>query len=561
MSEPRTAILVLHYGRPELTERCVRSVLESETESARRIVVILDNSEEQRFEYAGNPAADGIVVMRTGANLGYAGGMNVGIGRALQEGADLVFLLNNDTEIEPGALDRLSAFLRATPGAGIVSPLIVHGDRQDLVWATGSRLYPALGLAVDPRHNRPRDNDLAKPFAVDSVTGCAMLVRAEVFRNVGDLDVNYFTYYEDVDFCYRARRFGYNVHCVPRACVRHKVAAASQDSTRRVEPPDYFMVRNRIYFMRKTVGRPQFAAFCLYLTAATVLAALHACVCGRVGKATALIRGLRHVRAGRTRLADQPVGPRISACIIARNSGKTIRRCLESLSDRVDEIVIVDSGSTDDTLSVCREYTDRIFTTTFRDDFSALRNLAAQHAAGPWILALDADEYLSDDLRKDLRTLASDPSYWAFYFRRTNFCGEKRVRFGYGAIDSLLRLYRKQGSFYAGKVHEKVVTQGPAKRTRLRIVHRQPYDNYNGESFRRKWLPYAAIESREVALARGNKALACLALAPVGFVFVLLRDLVLLGGILEGWRGLKMAYRRALYRYVLYVRLFARSQQ
>ena len=91
-------------------------------------------------------------------------------------------------------------------------------------------------------------------------------------------------------------------------------------------------------------------------------------------------------------LVGEPVRRGISACIITKDAGKTIERCLRSLEGAVDEIVVVDSGSGDDTLEICQRYTDKVYRTRFEGNFADLRNQAAAHASGPWILALDADE-------------------------------------------------------------------------------------------------------------------------------------------------------------------------
>ena len=135
------------------------------------------------------------------------------------------------------------------------------------------------------------------------------------------------------------------------------------------------------------------------------------------------------------------------------------------------------------------------------------------------------------------------------------------VRFGFPGIDSLVRLYRKEGSFFAGSVHEKAVTQGLAKRVALPLYHRQPTNNYTRASFQNKWLNYIEIEARERGEIPPPRRLLYRSAAPGAFLLRLLRDLFLLGGILDGFRGIKIALLLAYYRYRLLMRLGAKPNE
>lgn len=99
---------------------------------------------------------------------------------------------------------------------------------------------------------------------------------------------------------------------------------------------------------------------------------------------------------------------KISACIIMRDSARDIGECLESLKGRVDEIVVTDTGSEDDSVDIVRRYTDKVYFFEWRDDFSAAKNFCLEHATGDWIVFLDADEYLSEDTRENLRRVLED---------------------------------------------------------------------------------------------------------------------------------------------------------
>src|SRR5690348_15673466 len=95
--------------------------------------------------------------------------------------------------------------------------------------------------------------------------------------------------------------------------------------------------------------------------------------------------------------------PKLSLAMIAKNEARCIGRCLASIRLGVDEIVVVDTGSTDETTSVAREFGARIFSFPWNNNFSAARNFALEQTTGAWILVLDADEYASDKLTAEIR--------------------------------------------------------------------------------------------------------------------------------------------------------------
>ena len=98
---------------------------------------------------------------------------------------------------------------------------------------------------------------------------------------------------------------------------------------------------------------------------------------------------------------------RISVVMIVRNEAAVIRRALDSVA-WADEIVVLDSGSTDDTVAICRQYTDHVFETDW-PGFGPQKNRALSHARGDWVLSLDADEWLSDELAAQIRALLAQP--------------------------------------------------------------------------------------------------------------------------------------------------------
>lgn len=150
----------------------------------------------------------------------------------------------------------------------------------------------------------------------------------------------------------------------------------------------------------------------------------------------------------------------VSLVVIVKNSASSLRRCLESASF-VDEILVVDSGSTDDTVEVARECGARVL---FQDwlGFGPQKKFAVNQAKNDWVLCLDADEYLSDGLHESMfRLFQSEPSHKAYRFARCNLFLGRFLRHGEGYPDWSLRLFNKRAANWTEDlVHEKVEGQG-----------------------------------------------------------------------------------------------------
>ena len=149
---------------------------------------------------------------------------------------------------------------------------------------------------------------------------------------------------------------------------------------------------------------------------------------------------------------------KISACYIVKNEEKSLRTSLESLKDAVDEIIIVDTGSTDGTLDIAKNFGARIFSETWQDDFSAPRNIALDYAESDWIIFLDADEYFTAETAKNIRTVIEnigEENIGGLLIHLVNIdtANDNRV------MDSafVLRIFRNlRGLHYVGKIHEEL---------------------------------------------------------------------------------------------------------
>jgi tetratricopeptide (TPR) repeat protein len=144
--------------------------------------------------------------------------------------------------------------------------------------------------------------------------------------------------------------------------------------------------------------------------------------------------------------------PRISLCMIARNEQRFLRECLERAQAAVDEIVLVDTGSTDDTVAIAASFGAKVLHTPWTDDFSAPRNLGLAAATGDWILVLDADEFLRPGAAERIRALVEVPAALGYHLHFVNVYGEGRTL---GVM--MVRLFRNlPGITYQNVIHEQV---------------------------------------------------------------------------------------------------------
>lgn len=211
---PRVIAVIVNWNGREETLACLASLSRARPGPAHTIVV--DNGSGDDSVSAITSAFPAVEVVALPANRHFAAGANAGLRRALALDADYVWLLNNDLTVDARALALLLAAAEEG-GAGIAGPRVRTPQGVDEVGAwwdfDGGRILPAFA-------QRPRAEATTLP--VDYVWGCAMLIRAAVFQAIGLLDERYVAYFEDADFCMRARRAGFQTVAATGALVWHE---------------------------------------------------------------------------------------------------------------------------------------------------------------------------------------------------------------------------------------------------------------------------------------------------------------------------------------------------
>jgi hypothetical protein len=247
----RVAIIIVIWNGKADTLECLHS-LSADTHPDKEIVIV-DNGSTDDSVGEIRRAFPHVTILETGKNLGFTGGNNVGIRHALAHGADYIYLLNNDTTVEPDALAALVAAAAADPTAGLLAPIIYEYYPPRPIWFAGSKMELSRGAAWHDNSRIPAPTD--PPYEVPWATGCAMLIPAPLMRQLEGFDDRYYLSWEDVDLCVRVRKAGRRVVAVPAAIIYHK---GGRSGLRMTGIRNYYAVRNSLLLMRKHGGAAYF---------------------------------------------------------------------------------------------------------------------------------------------------------------------------------------------------------------------------------------------------------------------------------------------------------------
>lgn len=239
----------------------------------------------------------------------------------------------------------------------------------------------------------------------------------------------------------------------------------------------------------------------------------------------------------------------LSVTIITKNEASNIRDCLESVT-WADEIIIVDSGSGDSTVAICKEYTDKVFIHKDWQGFGVQKNLALQHATQDWILSLDADERVPLALRMEIENAIKNSVYSAFSVpRQTYFLGQPMKHGGWWP-DYVVRLFRRDsGSFSEDIVHEHVLVNGLVFKVSTPLLH---YSYMNLHQLMEKMNQYSSAGASK-AYQKGKSGSLIKAIAKAKWIFF--RAYFLRLGMLDGQAGFIAAFSKAEETYYRYLKL------
>ncbi|MGE0552481.1 MAG: glycosyltransferase family 2 protein [Gemmatimonadales bacterium] len=244
------------------------------------------------------------------------------------------------------------------------------------------------------------------------------------------------------------------------------------------------------------------------------------------------------------------MAPRLSAFLIVQNEAKRLPACLASLEGVADDIVVLDSDSSDDTVEIARAAGARVARRPF-DGFGAQKQAALERCRGEWVLSIDADERLTPALANEIRGLLDGtPAAVGYEVRRELHYLGHRLRFGGTRNDWVLRLARRERArFTSATVHERLEVEGPVARLRSPMSHHKYERLAEHVAAMNRYTDLIA----EAKSGRGSRfQLWHLARIP----YELFVRLVLQGGLLDGRAGVIYAVMASYYGFLKYAKLY-----
>lgn len=221
---PPVTIIIVAWNQLEKTLVCLESVAALDYPDTQ--ILLVDNGSDPPLAASVYERFPEVTVLRLETNRGFAGGYNAGLRQALQTGAELALLLNNDTILAPDVLRLLVKEAGSAGDIGLVTAKIYYAADPQRIWTVGNNLNLFLDLR-DGGDNQIDSGQWNEARDVDFAPFCGILIKRAVLESVGFLDEAFFLYYEDMDYCFRARQAGFRIRLQPAAHIWHDVSASS----------------------------------------------------------------------------------------------------------------------------------------------------------------------------------------------------------------------------------------------------------------------------------------------------------------------------------------------
>tara|TARA_R110000868_G_scaffold376770_1_gene641855 strand:+ start:2389 stop:7095 length:4707 start_codon:yes stop_codon:yes gene_type:complete len=429
-----TSIIIVTHNQLPYTQQCIDS-LRMRTDEPYELILIDNGSTDGTPDYL-NTIADARIILNPD-NRGFPAAVNQGI--AASSGQN-VLLLNNDTLVTTGWLDRLLVQLHSGEDIGIVGPVSNNISGPQRIPVPYSDLASLDGFAWDwgKQHDQQSLDETR-------LVGFCMLIKRELIDRIGTLDERFgIGCFEDDDFCRRANAAGFRTVIAVDSFVHHfgsrSFIGANADFAG-------IMQENEQKYRQKwhaTENQPEIQNELNQIVSPS---------------------------------ADTEYPHTLSLCMIVRDNEDTIGPCLESIRPWVDEIIIVDTGSKDRTPDICREYGAHMFEFPWCDDFSAARNESIKHALGKWVFWMDSDDTITEECGRKIKELAAQdhPDHLMGFIMQVH-CPGPAGDVSMTAVDHV-KLFRNFPELrFEHRIHEQIIPAirrrgGDVAWTDLYVVH------------------------------------------------------------------------------------------
>ena len=257
----KVGIVLVNYNGLKFQQQCLDTLKKISYDNY-EIIVVDNGSTDGSVEVVKENFKD-VVILETGKNNGFARGCNIGIKYAIDNACEYILLLNNDTEVDKEFLSNMMD-VAEKDSKNIVTCKMYYYNPSDIIWSAGGAIKWNKGITYHFGEDKPDTYETEKGKYVEFTPGCCILAYKDAFKDIGYLDEKYFMYYEDTDFCVRAKLNNYKIWYEPTSKLYHKVSSSSGGEYSKLSV--YYQNRNRLYFINKHIRNKFYPLAYFYLT-------------------------------------------------------------------------------------------------------------------------------------------------------------------------------------------------------------------------------------------------------------------------------------------------------
>ena len=258
------SIVVLNYKNYHDTIDCIDSIFQCKYINL-NVIVVDNDSKNESVDILKKKYQNKIILIASKTNLGYAGGNNIGIRKAIELKSDYICVINNDTIVEKNFIERCISALDSDKNIGIVSPIVLEYN-SDVIQSTGGKIF--LNKGGSELINKGKNiKEITKDQECDFISGACMFFRKEMIDINGFLPESYFLFYEETEWCYKIKKKGFLIKSICSTFIQHK-GSATIDSISGLSA--YLLRRNRVVFVKRNASTFKYLYFLCYLLIETL---------------------------------------------------------------------------------------------------------------------------------------------------------------------------------------------------------------------------------------------------------------------------------------------------
>lgn len=251
-------IVICNFNKVDYLRGCLESLYRSDFEDLTYDVIVVDNASIDGSPDFIKENYPQVVLLENKINLGGSGGFDRGIRYAIEKEYGYTVLLDNDILLEENTILNLYKYIKANPKVGVVGSKICTMDNRDILQEMGSFIdFENKFNIYTPLKSHKDDGSLPEVVVCDYVPACCMITTKEVLEKVGSFNADHFIYWDDMDWCTRVKKMGYEIHAINSSRVFHKMGAANHINTFGL----YYFERNKMMFFLKYIEDDKFDKF------------------------------------------------------------------------------------------------------------------------------------------------------------------------------------------------------------------------------------------------------------------------------------------------------------